>query len=176
MPPIISKIIPLKGGFPKGGIKSGPRNPPRGKDYKQSPPYRGIFTHIYFLQCTKPSLFCSPPVVTSTTAASSSFSKPSTTAAPPAPQPMDLDHTNLVKKDPHSSLCFNCGKLGHIAKVCRGPHTQNVQNVDAATTLRLAPEDLQLLIESVRAAMVSSAPMMPLCESEGKKTPGEEGF
>src|SRR5258707_14241146 len=52
MPPIISKIIPLKGGFPKGGIKSGPRNPPRGKDYKQSPPYRGIFTCIYFLQCS----------------------------------------------------------------------------------------------------------------------------
>src|SRR6266436_8660050 len=26
-------------------------NPPRGKNYKQSPPYRGIFTCIYFLQC-----------------------------------------------------------------------------------------------------------------------------
>src|SRR6266478_4284992 len=72
---------------------------------------------------TKPSLFCSPPVITSTTAtsSSSSFSKPSATAVPPAPQPMDLDHTNLVKKDPCNSLCFNCGKLGHIAKVCRGP-------------------------------------------------------
>src|SRR5258708_28277024 len=58
MPPIISKIIPLKGGFPKGGIKSGPRNPPRGKDYKQSPPYRGIFTHIYFLQCSLLVFFC----------------------------------------------------------------------------------------------------------------------
>src|SRR5258705_4003532 len=69
---------------------------------------------------TKPSLFCSPPVITSTTAASSSFSKPSAATAPPAPQPMDLDHTNLVKKDPHSSLCFNCGKLGHIMKVFRG--------------------------------------------------------
>src|SRR5260221_6134523 len=40
---------------------------------------------------TKPSLFCSPPVVTSTATASSSFSKPSATTAPPAPQPMDLD-------------------------------------------------------------------------------------
>src|SRR5260221_5935732 len=52
---------------------------------------------------TKPSLFCSPPVVTSTTAASSSssssLSKPSTTTMPPAPQPMDLDRTNPVKKD-----------------------------------------------------------------------------
>src|SRR5258708_28968281 len=113
---------------------------------------------------TKPSLFRSPPVITSTTAASSSsssFSRPSATAMPPAPQPMDLDHTNLVKKDPCSSLCFNCGKPGHIAKVCRGPCTQNVWNVDAVTTLRLTPKDLQLLIESVRAVMVSSAPMMP---------------
>src|SRR6266446_1529836 len=117
---------------------------------------------------TKPSLFCSPPVITSTATASSSsssFSRPSAAAMPPAPQPMDLDHTNPVKKDPHSSLCFNCGKLGHIVKVCRGPHTQNVWNINAAMTPRLAPEDLQLLIESVRVVMVSSAPMMPPCES-----------
>src|SRR5260221_3588697 len=102
---------------------------------------------------SKPSLFCSPPVITSTTAASSSassFSRPSAATMPPAPQPMDLDHTNLVKKDPHSGLCFNCGKPGHIAKACRGPCTQNVWNVDAAMTPRLAPEDLQLLIESIR--------------------------
>src|SRR5258708_37035113 len=126
---------------------------------------------------TKPSLFCSPPVVTSTAAASSSsspFSRPSATTVPPAPQPMDLDHTNPVKKHPCSSLSFNCGKPGHIVKVCRGPHTQNVWNVDTAMILRLAPEDLQLLIESVRAAMVLSAPMMPPHESEGEKTPAEE--
>src|SRR6266436_5058624 len=122
---------------------------------------------------TKPSLFHSPPVITSTTAASSSFSKPSAATVPPAPQPMDLDCTNPVKKDPHSSLCFNCGKPGHIVKLCRGPHAQNVQNIDAAMTLRLAPEDLQLLIESVRVVMVFSTPMMPLHESEGEKTPGE---
>jgi len=89
---------------------------------------------------------------------------------------MDLDHTNPVKKDPCSGLCFNCGKLGHIMKVCRGPCAQNVQNVNTVMALRLTPEDLQLLIESVRAVMVLSAPMMPLCESEGEKTPGEEGF
>src|SRR5260221_2820140 len=127
-----------------------------------------------------PSLFHSPPVVASTAAttssSSSSCSKPSTAAAPPAPQPMDLDCTNPVKKDPHSSLCFNCGKPGHIVKLCRGPHAQNVQNIDAAMTLRLAPEDLQLLIESVRVVMVFSTPMMPLHESEGEKTPAEEGF
>src|SRR5258708_20144025 len=82
---------------------------------------------------TKPSLFRSPPVATSTAAASSSFSKPSATTAPPAPQPMDLDHTNPVKKDPCSGLCFNCGKLGHIAKVCKEPHAQNVQNTHPNT-------------------------------------------
>ena len=89
---------------------------------------------------------------------------------------MDLDHTNPVKKDPCSGLCFNCGKLGHIVKVCRGLHAQNIRNVDTAMTPRLTPKDLQLLIESVRVAMVSSAPMTPPCESEGEKTPGEEGF
>src|SRR5258705_4145077 len=129
---------------------------------------------------TKPSLFHSPPVITSTTAtsssSSSSFSKPSTAAMPPAPQPMDLDHTNPVKKDPHSSLCFNCGKPGHITKVCRGLCTQNVQNVDTVMTPRLALKDLQLLIESVRVAMALSTPMMPLHALEGTKTPGEEGF
>src|SRR5258708_5194196 len=87
-----------------------------------------------------------------------------------------LHCTNLVKKDPHSSLCFNCGKPGHITKVCRGPHTQNIWNIDAAMTPRLTPEDLQLLIESARTVMVSSAPMMPLHELEGERTPGEEGF
>src|SRR6266436_1453014 len=54
---------------------------------------------------TKPSSFCPPPVVASTTATSSSLSKPSATTVPPAPQPMDLDYTNPVKKDPRSSLC-----------------------------------------------------------------------
>src|SRR5258708_17945560 len=66
---------------------------------------------------TKLSLFHSPPVVTSTAAASSSsssFSKPSAATVPPAPQPMDLDHTNPVKKDPCSILCFNSRKLRHI--------------------------------------------------------------
>ncbi len=61
-------------------------------------------------------------------------------------------------------------------KVCQGPHTQNVQNVDAMTTLRLTPEDLQFLVESIRVTVALSVPMMPLPESEGKKTPGDEGF
>src|SRR5258708_4949494 len=110
------------------------------------------------------------------TASSTSSSKPSTPPVPSGPQPMDLDRTNPVKRDPCSGLCFNCGKPGHIMKVCRGPRTQNIQSVDDTPTPRLAPEDLQLLVESVRAVMVSSTPMMPPCELEGEKTPGEEGF
>ena len=126
---------------------------------------------------TKPFSFRSAPVAASAASPSpSSSSKPPAAAAPPAPQPMDLDRANPMKKDPRSGLCFNCGKPGHIAKVCRGPRTQNVRSVDAATAPRLAPEDLQLLVESVRAAMVSSAPMTPSRKSEGEKTPGEEGF
>src|SRR5260221_3089721 len=115
-----------------------------------------------------------PPFTIATSSATSS--KPSAPPAPSGPQPMDLDCTNPVKRDPRSGLCFNCGKPGHITKVCRGPCTQNVQSVDDTPTLRLTPEDLQLLMESIRAAMVLSVPMMPPRKSEGKKTPGEEGF
>src|SRR5258708_10619483 len=66
--------------------------------------------------------------------------------------------------------------LGYITKVCRGPHTQNIWNINAAMTPSLTPEDLQLLIESIRAAMVLSTPMMPPHEPEVEKTAGEEGF
>src|SRR5258706_6145781 len=119
----------------------------------------------------KSSSFCPSSIAPFAVAASSaSSSKPSTPPAPSGPQPMDLDHTNPLKRDPHSGLCFNCGKPGHIVKVCRGPCTQNVQSVDDMPTLRLTPEDLQLLVEAIRAVMVSSMPMMPLRESEGEKT------
>ena len=43
-------------------------------------------------------------------------------------------------------------------------------------TLRLTPKDLQFLMESIRAMVALSVPTMPLPESEGKKTPGDEGF
>src|SRR5258705_267346 len=49
-------------------------------------------------------------------ASSTSSSSPSAPPAPSGPQPMDLDRTNPVKRDPHSGLCFNCGKPGHIAE------------------------------------------------------------
>src|SRR5260221_5247010 len=117
-----------------------------------------------------------PPAIVLTAAASSTSSRPSAPAASSVPQPMDLDHTHLVKRDPCHGLCFNCGKPGHITKVCQGPHTQNIQNIDAMTILRLAPEDLQFLAESLRVTVTPSMPMTPLPESEGKKTPGDEGF
>ena len=89
---------------------------------------------------------------------------------------MDLDCTNLMKRDPHSGLCFNCGKPGHIAKVCQGLCAQNVQNANVMTILRLTPEDLQFLVESLRVTATLSVPMMPPPESEDEKTPGDEGF
>src|SRR5260221_9271947 len=93
-------------------------------------------------------LFCSSPAVASTAAAASPSPQSSTPAASSVPQPMDLDHTHLMKRDPCQGLCFNCGKPGHITKVCQGPCAQNVQNVNHTTTLRLALEDLQFLLES----------------------------
>src|SRR5258707_8837961 len=93
--------------------------------------------------------FCSSPAVALTAATASPSSWPSASAASSVPQPMDLDHTHLMKRDPHHDLCFNCGKPGHIMKVCQGPCTQNVQNIDT---------------------------MMTLPKLEGEKTPGDEGF
>src|SRR5260221_10925847 len=120
--------------------------------------------------------FCPPPAIISTAATTSSSSRLPAPAASSVPQPMDLDRTHPMKRDPHHGLCFNCGKPGHIMKVCQGHHTQHVWNVDAMTTLRLAPEDLHFLLESIRVMITPSAPMMPLPELEGKKTPGDEGF
>src|SRR5258708_6384763 len=119
---------------------------------------------------------CPPPAIVSTAAASSPSSRPSTPTASSVPQPMDLDRTHPVKRDPHHGLCFNCGKPGHIAKVCQGPCAQNIQNIDAMTILRLAPKDLQFLTESLRVTVTLSMPTMPPPESEGKKTPGDKGL
>src|SRR5258708_27423918 len=83
--------------------------------------------------------FCSSPPVTLTTATASPSARAPTPTASSVPQPMDLDHTHLMKRDPCHGLCFNCGKPGHIMKVCQGPHAQNIQNVNATMTLRLAP-------------------------------------
>src|SRR5258708_35484671 len=117
-----------------------------------------------------------PPAICSTATASSPSSQPSTPTASSVPQPMDLDCTHLVKRDPRHGLCFNCGKPGHIAKVCQGPHAQNIRNVDAMMILRLTPKDLQFLAESLRATVTLPVPMTPPPESEGEKTPGDKGF
>ena len=42
--------------------------------------------------------------------------------------------------------------------------------------LRLTPEDLQFLTESLRVMVTLSVPMMPLAELEGEKTSGDKGF
>src|SRR5258705_10494925 len=102
-----------------------------------------------------------PPAIVLTAPASSTSSRPSTPAASSVPQPMDLDHTHLVKRAPHHGLCFNCVKPGHIAKVCRGPHAQNIQNIDATMIPRLAPKDLQFLAESLRAPATLCVPTTP---------------
>src|SRR5258708_39785957 len=107
---------------------------------------------------------CPPPAIILTTTTSSPSSRPSTPAASSVPQPMDLDCTHPVKRDPHHGLCFNCGKPGHI------------WNVDAMMILRLTPKDLQFLVESLRATVTLSVPTTPLPELEGKKTPGDKGF
>src|SRR5258705_7003800 len=112
------------------------------------------------LKATTNQTFSScPPAITSTATASSPSSRPSAPAASSVPQPMDLDRTHPVKRDPRHGLCFNCGKPGHIAKVCQGPCAQNVQNVDATMIPRLAPKDLQFLTESLRATVTLSVPM-----------------
>src|SRR5258708_9225040 len=80
-----------------------------------------------------------PPAIILTTAASPPSSQPSTPAASSVPQPMDLDCTHLVKRDPHHGLCFNCGKPGHIMKVCQGPPAQNLQNINATMIPKLPP-------------------------------------
>src|SRR5258707_7667951 len=120
--------------------------------------------------------FCSSPAVTSTAAAASPSTQAPAPTASSVPQPMDLDRTHPMKRDPHHGLCFNRGKPGHIMKVCQGPCTQNIQNVDTMMIPRLTPEDLQFLTESLRATVTLSVPMMPLAESEGEKTPGNKGF
>src|SRR6266436_6525804 len=117
-----------------------------------------------------------PPAIVSTTATSSPSSRPSAPTASSVPQPMDLDRTHPVKRDPRHGLCFNCGKPGHIMKVCQGPCAQNIQNIDATTIPRLTPKDLQFLVESLRVTVTLSMPTTPLPESEGKKTPGDKGF
>src|SRR6266478_3596525 len=119
---------------------------------------------------------CPPPAIVLTTATSSPSSRPSAPTASSVPQPMDLDCTHPVKRDPHHGLCFNCGKPGHIAKVCQGPCAQNIQNIDAMMIPRLAPEDLQFLMESLSVTVTLPVPMMPPPESEGKKTPEDKGF
>src|SRR5258705_7701106 len=59
-----------------------------------------------------------PPAIISTATTSSPSSLPPAPTASPVPQPMDLDPTHPVKRDPHHCLCFNRVKPNHITKIC----------------------------------------------------------
>src|SRR5258708_13289660 len=120
--------------------------------------------------------FCPPPAVISTATTTSSSSQLPAPTASSVPQPMDLDCTHPMKRDPCHGLCFNCGKPGHITKVCQGPCTQNVQNVNAMTTPRLALEDLQFLLESIRPTVTLFVPMLLRPHFTAEQPPGTQVF
>src|SRR5260370_32306213 len=82
-------------------------------------------------------------------------------------QPMDLNCTHQVRRDPHQGLCFNCGKPGHITRVCPEPHTHRIQNVKSGPTLKPTPEDLQVLIDMIKASTALSIPLS--LELQGEK-------
>src|SRR5258707_13458783 len=76
---------------------------------------------------------------------------PSAPSSKPAadPQPVDLDRTK--SKNPPRT-CYNCNKLGHIARNCPEPHTHQVRNADP-----LSPETIQAIVEAIRIAVEGDA-------------------
>src|SRR5260370_25255551 len=95
-------------------------------------------------------------------------------ASSSGPQPMDLDHGQQTGRDPRQGLCFNCGKPGHIARVCQEPHFQRIRVTGSDYTPRLTPDDLQTIVETVKATMAPAE--SSATEKEDKNSCEEGGF
>jgi len=87
------------------------------------------------------------------------------------PQPMDLDRTRFPRIEQRcSGLCFNCNQPGHIAHDCPRPRPHQVratlQEESSQVPPQLAPEDLRVIIDSLKGHCTMETPPARLEEVE----------